>query len=94
MGLWKRYWEEQEDKLVEATEIAVDGGALNICEFHDVAYDVSGDPAAAYRIGNSRFTKDELRNDFSSRRELTDLIKEAIDQAPPCCGLCDKMLDD
>ena len=82
--------DEMDDQRLEAVEIAVAAGALKRCEFHDEAYDHGGDREAAYRVASARYRDDELRCHYSSRLELTDAVKEAIESAPDSCWLCDK----
>jgi hypothetical protein len=96
MGWAKDEMMRHQDQLVEATEIAVQAGVLKRCEFHDdIVWDVFGDHAEAYKIGNARFTAGELRADFRSRRELTDAIKAAIEHSGVSgCPLCAKLLED
>ena len=96
MGLTKRRMELREAQLDEATNIAIEAGALKRCELHsEIVWNVFDDPSVAYRIGNARFTAGELQTDFASRRELTDMIKEAIDEAGlDGCPLCERMLAD
>ena len=96
VGLTKRLMELCEAQLGEASNIAVEAGALKRCELHpDVVWDAFGDPSVAYRISNVRFTAGELQTDFASRRELTDAIKEAIDESGlGGCWLCERMLAD
>ena len=96
MGLTKRLMELRETQRAVATNIAVEAGALKRCELHpDVVWATFDDPSMAYRIGNVRFTAGKLQTDFASRRELTDAIKEAIDEAGlDGCWLCERMLAD
>ena len=91
MGYTKRMMEEHEDRIQEGLEIAADAGSLGKCLLHDAVYDHGGDHAEAYKLGNSRYTKDTLKNDYESRRQLTDAIKDAIDSAPIVCPICDKL---
>ena len=76
MGMTKRLMEEQEDK--RALRIAVRAGTWKAYDFHDEVYDHDGDPEAAYRLGTARYRDDELENDYSDRREVTDCIKATI----------------
>jgi hypothetical protein len=87
--------ENQESQERDAIAIAVAGGALSPCELHsEIMINNWVDPADAYKIGNARYTAGELTAEYSSRRELTDAIKEAIDDSVDSCPLCDKMLAD
>ena len=96
MGRAKNEMMRQESLLGEATGIAVDAGVLERCEFHsEIVWDLSGDREDAYKLGNARFSKGELLNHFESRRELTDAIKDAIEQSGmDGCPRCAKMLED
>jgi hypothetical protein len=45
----------------------------------------------ACKLGNQKFTAGELKGEFKSRREMTDLIKEVIDdhvgtECPSCAS--------
>lgn len=72
----------REDQMAEATDIAVKAGVLERCEFHpEFVWDIHGDREEAYKIGNARFTAGELQAEFHDRRELTDAIKDAIEQS-------------
>ena len=75
MSLTKRLMEQREAQLEEATAIAAEAGCLKRCEYHpEIVWETFEDPAEAYKIGNARFTANELQTDFASRRELTDTI--------------------
>ena len=89
MGLTKRWMEDREAKREEATEIAVEAGSLERCEIHRDYVRDTGDTTMAYRLANTWFTTGELREDYASRRELTDVIKDVIedsgiDSCPSC----------
>ena len=95
MGFAKREMERHYELLGEATEIAVEAGVLEICEAHGtVMCTFAGDDAAAYKLGNAKFTAGTLRNEFQSRPELTDLIKKAIEESSDGCPQCQKVLAD
>ena len=78
-----------EEKREEALQIALEGGAVERCPIHkDYLYD-TGDPTTAYKVANRRFTDGELRENWESRQELTDAIKQigeeaGIDVCPSC----------
>lgn len=91
MGLAKRLLEEEHHKSIVAEEIAVEAKALGRCEFHDVAYDIWGDPVDAYKLGNRKFTAGEVVGVFADRREMTDYIKAAIEDSADECGYCAKI---
>ena len=51
-------------------------------EYHpEEVWETGDDHENAYALGNSRFTRGDLRNHYSSRRELTDTIQRAIRDA-------------
>jgi hypothetical protein len=96
MGVAKREMEDHEAKFGAALDIAIQAGVLEQCEFHDgCIFELSGDLDAAYKLGNSRFTAGKLNGTFASRREMTDLIKEAVesnsaDECPSCAKVRDE----
>ena len=87
MGFTKRRMEEFGEKRKEAIRIAVEAGSLDRCPFHSDYYSDTGDPSMAYKLANKFFTDDNLEQDWESRRELTDVIKEVIEEAPGD-GIC------
>ncbi|HGG8930515.1 hypothetical protein INF61_16125 [Enterobacter cloacae complex sp. P18RS] len=99
MSIVKRHMENEQDKFNVATDIAISAGVLERCERCDATvYQGSEDIEEAYKLGNTKFSKGEFGNLFSSRREMTDAIKAAVesgDHAEDCCHYCsDKMRDD
>ena len=93
MGMAKRLLEEGESQHREAIDIAVKAGVLVCCEWHGEVYDPCDpgiDSSLAYRRANAMFSQGRLTNRYSSRRQLTDGIKNAIESAPMSCGWCDK----
>ena len=92
MGQAKKEMMRQEELLYEAADIAVEAGVLRRCKYHpDIVWDNHGDRSDAYKLGNARFSRGEV-GDFRSRRELTDAIKNAIEQSGDECYLCAKRL--
>ena len=92
MGFAKHEMMRQEDMYREASDIAVKAGAITPCEIHGhVLINAFADTTAAYKLGNAKFTNGTLSNDFKSRRELTDFIKEAIDESCLECPYCAKI---
>jgi len=70
----------ESEKLEFATDIAVEAGVLKPCERHIDYFRVTGKGAEnAYRLGNAKFPAGGLSRVFSSRREMTDAIKQAVD---------------
>ena len=96
MGRAKDEMMRREEQIEEATDIAVKAGVLSRCEYHpEIVWDNFGDHEDAYKIGNARFTAGELQTRFESRRELTNAIKAAIEEAGmDGCPICAKMLAD
>jgi hypothetical protein len=96
MGAVKEWMIHHDYQLAVATDIAVEAGVLSRCEFHeDIVLDNLEDPSGAYKLGNYKFSKGVLRDVFETRTQMTDAIKEAIQDAGPFgCGICAKMLED
>lgn len=92
MGQAKRQMEKEEGMADVAIEIAIRGGALERCEFHDDEIIATGEEfEQSYKIAAAMIRdKDELVQDFENLRELTDLIKSVVEQAPDSCYCCDK----
>lgn len=79
----------------ETIEIAIKAGVLERCEIHEEVYDpLNGDYSPAYKLGNYRLSHGLLSVSFTSSRELTDTIKDAIEDSPMECGYCAKWRDD
>lgn len=81
-------WDVAEDILVQAE-------VLIRCAAHqDILYHAGGDLEDAYRLGNHRYSNQQSNYDYgmecySSRREMTDAIKEVyescgLDECPVC----------
>jgi len=84
--------EEIEAKRDKATAIAVKAGVLERCEYHeDIVFETGEDVVEAYRRGNARFETDSLGRFFDSRREMTDYIKEVVNDAAMECWCCEKL---
>ena len=81
MGIAKRMMEENEQQLGVAINIAVEADVLAQCEFHnDVFFEGSEDITEAYKLGNAKFSRGELEGDFDDRTQMTDLIKEVVEE--------------
>ena len=94
MGGAKREMERQEGLHFEAIETAVAAGVLRRCEFHeDTVWDPGGDPTDAYKLANYRLSRSGSV-DSRSRREMTDAIKDAIEQSGDGCYFCERWLDE
>ena len=95
MGGIKRMMEEHAAQRDVAIGIALECGVLKICEFHDTIYEGSCDFEAAYKLGNAKFTAGKLEGVFEARREMTDIIKEVIeDHSAEECPSCAKIRDE
>ena len=68
----KRIIEAAAAKRSAATAIAVSAKVLRRCEFHEDMFLVNpaGDIQNAYRVGNAKFSANELGNTFDSRRDM------------------------
>ncbi|MDD5336609.1 MAG: hypothetical protein PHS32_22965 [Rhodoferax sp.] len=86
----KRMFEDHEAKRGIAIQIAIEAGVLEQCEFHDIAYEGNEEIESAYKLGNGKFSRGEFRDTFESRREMTDYIKNVVEDHPaeecPSCA--------
>lgn len=96
MGAVKEWMLHHDYQLEVATDIAVEAGVLSRCEYHEeIVLDNETDHADAYKLANWKFSHGELRNMFETRREMTDAIQEAIENAGSFgCGICESEMDD
>ena len=97
MSQIKRLIEHEEEQRRAATGIAIQAKALQVCMIHeDCVFEGSADPQNAYKLGNYKFTKDELKGVFDDRKEMTDAIKEAIEDNSGLdqCPICAKMMEE
>ncbi|MEO1016315.1 MAG: hypothetical protein AAFY56_01290 [Pseudomonadota bacterium] len=94
MGGAKRMLEDAEDKRQIALEIAMTAGALATCELHDCAINRDDDPTPAYKLGNALISQSDplVANFYGNRRELSDYIKEVIEDTNDECVRCAEML--
>jgi len=72
-------------------KIAQGAGALKECDFHDFLIEGLSEIEEAYRLGNSRFSSHSLGGIFVNRREMTDAIKEVVEDAAQECPVCAKV---
>jgi hypothetical protein len=93
MGLQKTFVMEAEEKRAEALRIAIRAKVLGCCERHDVHYGTWEEVANAYKLGNYLLSKKELNNQYESSRELTDLIKDVVENACDKCYACAEDFD-
>lgn len=97
MGGSKRLLEEHEERLSAALRIAIDAGVLKVCEFHDDCIFDGGEAIEnAYRLGNTMFSASKLGNVFETRRQMTDCIKEVVEDnyLADECPRCTKFLEE
>lgn len=94
MGQLKKWAEEKEQQREWGKQIAIDAGVLKVCKFHEKVYYDGEDKTPAYKLGNYKFSKGDLKEQFSDRTEMTDAIKEAIEEAALSCWVCDKVESD
>tara|TARA_R110001583_G_scaffold9096_7_gene42897 strand:+ start:3602 stop:3907 length:306 start_codon:yes stop_codon:yes gene_type:complete len=96
MSITKRWMEQEEHKLNVATEIAIQAGVLERCEFcESIVYQTGENVEEAYKLGNTQFSRGELEA-FDSRKEMTDAVKATVenpDHASDCCHHCDEMMN-
>jgi hypothetical protein len=87
---------EQDSKRHAAYKIALKARVLKPCKYHEDEVIVSEDKeiVEAYKLGNARFEKDSLGEVFDSRTDMTDYIKEVVEDANTDCWICDKMRSD
>ena len=57
-------------------------------------YETGGDVVDAYKLGNARYEKDALDRIFLSRTDMTDYIKEVVEDAAMECWSCAKLRDE
>ena len=94
MGFAKRQLERQEQQRSSAVDLAVEAGVLERCEHHGIAFEGGVDTESAYKLANGRFTTGALTELFDDRREMTDAIKLAIEEAPAECYECARAFGD
>jgi hypothetical protein len=96
MGGAKRMMERHETICGVARGIALEAGTLRRCEYHeDCIFEGANDAEGAYKLGNYKFSAGSLKGVFESRREMTDCIKEVVeevwgDECPRCAELRDE----
>lgn len=95
MSFAKREMERLDEQRQSAERIAVQAGVLRECEFHGTLLGTGSDSESAYRLGNAKFTKGELKDVFNDRKELTDAIKKAVEEnCSDECNACEKWKED
>ena len=97
MGEAKRLQEKEEAKQQIALQMAIEAGVIARCPVHDdFTFKGSKDIQEAYKLGNAKFNKSELKELFKTRREMTDLIKDVVEDNifPDECYYCSNLPDD
>ena len=96
MGGAKQMMEEKEAKLCIAMQIALEAGVLKKCEFHENCNYAGGEEIEnAYKLANHKYSNGEFKDVFKNRREMTDIIKEVVeDEAAEECFVCAKNRDE
>ena len=92
----KEMMAKDENKRYKTHQIAFKAGVLKPCESHEDEVIVNEDKelVEAYKLGNSRFEKDSLDKVFDDRKDMTDYIKEVVENANTHCYPCSKMRSD
>lgn len=93
MGQAKHEMMKAEERNELALSIAARAGVLDYCDHHGVYSQAGGDVEDAYKLGNTLFTSGELGDQFDSRREMTDAIKEAVESCAGECYACSDFRD-
>ena len=87
--------EQQEQQHQAAIQIAVDAGVLVRCETHaDAVFAGSVETTEAYTLANEQYSKAQLEDVFTLRREMLELMEEVIPgYRTEKCPLCEKGSD-
>ena len=93
MGQAKREHMRQEKMREIAEELAIEKGLLDKCEAHGYIISTGEvDIAPACKYANSLFSKNSTKTDiFKTRTELTDKIKEVVEDHGTTCPGCAKV---
>jgi hypothetical protein len=93
-----RLLELQEERRNAAISIALAGGSLKRCPLCEEELIDAGlfEHSYAYRVGNAKLKSGELGDLFASPRDMTDAVKDAINEfaGGDRCTRCDNMLKD
>ena len=95
MSIVKDMIDDRNHQWMAALELAIKAGVLVNCEHHtDGVFSSGMDVQGAYKHANARYTAGEM-DVFSSRREMTDAIKEVVgDHSMDECAWCAKRRED
>ncbi|MDO6707887.1 hypothetical protein [Photobacterium sp. 1_MG-2023] len=89
MGIAKRHMEHMEDQINVATEIAIEAGVLERCEYCEATvFQGEEDVEEAYKLGSHRFKNGDFGGLFESQLELTDAIKESVESGDHAADMC------
>jgi hypothetical protein len=97
MGASKALMEHYEEQERVAIRIAIEADVLQRCEHHaDFVFCGGSDVVGAYKLGQYKFKKDELKGVFETPLEMTNTIKKVVQEheALDECQRCAKMLAD
>lgn len=82
--------EAMEDKRLASEDIALEAGAVRICEFHPGSFLTQDhEPSRPYQRGNIRLNNGEFKGVFESPTEMAECVKSVIDDATDVCGFPD-----
>lgn len=94
----KRLMEQQEEQRWEARAIARKAKVLTACEYHGETFATGKDIVEAYKLAATTFknadSSSPLKTLFQSQKELTDCIKEEVEDAAEECWACAKIRDE
>lgn len=93
MSLTKRMMEAQEQQLAKAREIAIESGALELCDMHEEPFEGEGDVELAYEYAEPKFDAGDYDEAFESKEQMRQLLEEAITSSPLECPSCERMDD-
>jgi hypothetical protein len=94
MGAAKHEMMMQEDRVRQATDIAIKAGALKECYLHsDIAMRAwdSDAESLAYAMATISWKNGEMDG---TRQDVMEAVKEAIEEGPIECWHCVKLADD
>jgi hypothetical protein len=97
MSATKELMEHHEEQERVALRIAIEADVLKRCEIHpDFVFSGGSDVVGAYRLGNYKFKKGELKDVFETPLEMTNTIKKIVEEnhANDDCQRCAKLLAD
>ncbi|EKO3434118.1 hypothetical protein ACE34P_002524 [Vibrio fluvialis] len=97
MSTIKRHMENEQHKFDVATDIAIQAGVLQLCEYCDsTVFQGSGDIEDAYDLGADMYASGDLGNVFDSEQDMIDAIENTVqsgDHSGEVCFHCDEMIN-